>query len=462
MDAEIKLRAPELGNLQVITRKGDTTNPNDLKRANVSGARSIIVLDSDRSGDSMIVATVLAARSISDNPDQRFIAEVDDPNTAEALESSTGGKALAVIPRDVIAKVTAQASRQPGIPAVILELLDFAGDEIYFTEVPALVGKSYFEAQISFLKSAILGVVPFGKEPVLNPAHDYKLQKGDQLIAIAEDDDKVTYTGLAQDIKRPRTATKKRAAEKPRNLLVIGWSAMGKSVLTELAAFLPKGSTADVVSQERFTEELLEQETKFGDLKVSHIKSTGSFDQLQQLVQKKNYDEVLVLGYRGEKITEAEADGQTLLASMQLTRLFQKELSEGTAPRLVAEILDPLKAPLAQTSSVDDLVVSENLAALLVAQLSENPKLASIFKDLFNPAKGSAVHVRTIADYAAIGKPISFAELVASASSQGETAIGWRIRGESGLERVVKINPAKDETITPFERDGLIVIGTSI
>lgn len=180
------------------------------------------------------------------------------------------------------------------------------------------------------------------------------------------------------------------------------------------------------------------------------------------MVQKKNYDEVLVLGYRGEKITEAEADGQTLLASMQLTRLFQKELSDGTAPRLVAEILDPLKVPLAQTSSVDDLVVSENLAALLVAQLSENPKLASIFKDLFNPTKGSAVHVRTIADYATLGKPISFAELVASASSQGETAIGWRIRGESGLERVVKINPAKDETITPFERDGLIVVGKSI
>ena len=462
MDAQISVQAPELGNLQVITRKGDTTNPVDLRRANVAGAKSVIVLDSDRGGDSMIVATVLAAKSISDNPNQRFVAEVDDPNTAEALESSTGGRALAVIPRDVIAKVTAQASRQPGIPAVILELLDFAGDEIYFTEVPALVGKTYFEAQVSFLKSAIIGVVPFGKDPVLNPPHNYKLQAGDKLIAIAEDDDKVTYTGLLNEVKRPRTSATKRAAAKSRNLLVIGWSKMGESVLTELSAFLPKGSTADVVSQERFTEELLEQETKFGDLKVNHIRSTGTFDQLQQLVVKKNYDEVLVLGYRGEKITEAEADGQTLLATMQLTRLFQKELTEGTAPRLVAEILDPLKVPLAQTSSVDDLVVSENLAALLVAQLSENPQLASIFKDLFNPTKGSAVHVRTIADYAKLGQPISFAELVASASAQGETAIGWRIRGESGLERVVKINPAKDEAITPFERDGLIVIGKSI
>ena len=462
MDAQIAIHAPELGNLKVITRKGDTTNPIDLRRGNVAGAKSLIVLDSDRGGDSMIVATVLAARSLSTNPNQKFVAEVDDPNTAEAIESSTSGQVLAVIPRDVIAKVTAQASRQPGIPAVILELLDFAGDEIYFTEVPALVGKTYFEAQVSFLRSAIFGVVPFAKDPVLNPAHDYKLQPGDKLIAIAEDDDKVTYTGLLNEVKRPKASSAKRATEKARNLLVIGWSKMGASVLSELSAFLPKGSVADVVSQERFTEELLEQETKFGDLKVNHIRSTGTFEQLKQLVMQKNYDEVLVLGYRGEKITEAEADGQTLLATMQLNRLFQKELAEGNAPRLVAEILDPLKVPLAQTSSVDDLVVSENLAALLVAQLSENPMLFSIFKDLFNPTKGSAVHVRPITDYAKLGQSISFAELVAAASSQGETAIGWRIRGESGLERVVKINPAKDETIIPFDKDGLIVIGKSI
>ena len=462
MDAEIAKRAGDLGNLKVITRKGDTTSPTDLLRANVSGAKSVIVLDSDRGGDAMIVATILAAKSISTNPEQKFVAEVDDPNTAEALEDSTNGQVVTVIPRDVIAKVTAQASRQPGIPAVILELLDFAGDEIYFVEVPALEGKTYFEAQLSFAKAAIFGVVPFGQTPVLNPSYNYKLQKGDKLVAIAEDDDKVNYTGLLQEIKRPKAVSEKRAAPQPRNLLVIGWSEMGKSVLAELAAFLPKGSVADVVSQPRFVEEELEQETKFGQLKVTHIKSTGEFSQLAELVTKKKYDEVLVLGYRGEKISETEADGQTLLASMQLTRLFQKELAEGTAPRLVAEILDPLKVPLAQTSSVDDLVVSENFAALLLAQLSENPKLSTIFTDLFNPTKGSAIHVRPMTDYAKLGEAISFAELVAKASARGETAIGWRVRAESGAHRVVAINPSKDSAITPFENDGLIVVGQSI
>jgi Trk K+ transport system NAD-binding subunit len=462
MDSEIAKRAGDLGNLRVITRKGDTTNPKDLLRANVSGARSVIVLDSDRTGDSMIVSTVLAARSVSDNHEQRFVAEVDDVNVALALEESTGNQVVTVIPREVISKITAQASRQPGIPSVILELLDFAGDEIYFAEIPALVGKSFYEDQQSFRNSAVMGILPFGREPTLNPAHSYKIEKGDKVIAIAEDDDKIVYTGAVGSTTRPKASAKKRTTAKPRHLLVIGWSEMGLSVLTELAAFLPKGSTADVVSQERFFEEELQQERSIGSLKIRHIRSSGKFEQLEALVAKKSYNEVLILGYRGDKLSEAEADGQTLLATMQLSRVFKEELKNGTAPRLVAEILDPLKVELAQTSSADDLVVSENLAALLVAQLSENPKLASIFRDLFDPTKGSAIHVRPMSDYVEAGKKVTFSKLVAIASSRSETAIGWRVRKSEGQGMQVMLNPAKDEEVTAFTEDGLIVIGKSI
>ena len=461
MDAELALRSKDLGNLRVITRKGDTTSPADLVRANVSGARSVIVLDADRSGDAMVVSTVLAARAVSQNPNQRFIVEVDDANIAEALRVSTQGQVIPVIPKDVISRVTAQASRQPGIPAVILELLDFDGDEIYFARVPELTGKTYFEAQVSFEKSAVIGIKPEGSNVVLNPSHDYKILATDQIVAISEDDDQVIYKSGLKKPARPSSVIQQRAAAAPRNLLLIGWSEMGARVLTELADFSPKGSTVDVVSQSRFVEDDLGQNTKFGNLKVQHHLATGKFEQLQQMVQAKRYDEVLVLGYRGKNISEAEADGQTLLATMQLARLFESELKTGTAPRLVAEILDPLKAKLASTASIDDLVVSENLAALLVSQLSENPSLASIFEDLFTPARGAAVHVRLMSEYVSLGQEVSFADLVAAASARGESAIGWRVLSNNGIHREVVVNPAKDQAIVPTDQDGLIVIGKS-
>lgn len=462
MDAEIAARAGDLGKLRVITRQGDTTNPQDLKRANVAGAKSVIVLDSDRSGDSMIVSTVLAARSVAENPELVFVAEVDDPAVAEALDHAAGGQVIPVIPRQVIAKVTAQASRQPGIPAVILEMLDFDGDEIYFAPVDQLEGKTFFQAQQSFNKASVFGVVPAGKKPVLNPSPNLRLSPGDQLVVLAEDDDKVQFTGIPAGLRRPKLASRTRQRARARNMLVIGWSSLGSTVLEELSAFLPAGSSADIVWQPRFAEADVDPSVKFGALKTRFIESKGEFAQLQKMIQRKAYDEVLVLGYRGQEVTEAEADGQTLLATMQLARLFAKELKAGTQPRMVAEILDPLKVELAKTASVDDLVVSENLAALLVSQLSENPQLVSIFNDLFNPTKGAAVHIRPISDYVSLGRPVSYSKLVAAASAHGESAIGWRVRQDDGAARVVAINPAKDDEITPSEGDGLIVIGKSI
>ena len=74
MEDEIAARAGKLGRLRVVTRRGDATNPEDLKRANVSAAKSVIILDSDESGDATVVSTVLAVKSVNANPNLKIIA----------------------------------------------------------------------------------------------------------------------------------------------------------------------------------------------------------------------------------------------------------------------------------------------------------------------------------------------------------------------------------------------------
>ena len=63
---------------------------------------------------------------------------------------------------DVIGRIAVQSCRQTGLSVVYQELLDFDGDEIYFTEQPALVGSTYFEAQLAFADSAVMGIVNGG------------------------------------------------------------------------------------------------------------------------------------------------------------------------------------------------------------------------------------------------------------------------------------------------------------
>jgi hypothetical protein len=460
MQDEIEARAEGLGKLKVVTRTGDPTNPGDLKRTNISHAKSIIILDADESGDATVVSTVLAVKSVNANPNVRVIAELDDAHTAEALETATNGQVIAVRSHDVIARVTAQASRQPGLAAVTLDLLDFDGDEIYFQNVPALAGKTYRDALLSFNGASVIGLVDDKGVVSLNPKNTTKLTANTKVIAIAEDDDKVVYTGVAttkaaKDYK-PGAAIKR----KPEHLLFIGWSAMGRSVLTELAAYLPKGSTVHIVAQNRYVDASLFENLSFGaNVKVTHAAVTGDIHDLIAASAAKKYDEIIVLGYRNA-ISEAEADAQTMLTMLQMNQLFEADGNGVDPTRLVAEILDSRKAELARVAAVDDLVVSDNLAALLISQVSENPALAPVFDDLFD-ADGAAINVKPIEHYVPVGKKVAYAELVAIAAAHGESAIGYRVVAESANDAStgVRLNPAKTTEFTPAKGDSLIVIG---
>jgi ion channel POLLUX/CASTOR len=460
MDAEIRSRVPNLGKLKVITRTGDVTNPEDLKRANVSSAKSIIILDADESGDANIVSTVLAVKSVNSNTATRIIAELDDENTAEAISTATNGQVIAVRSQNVIARVTAQASRQPGLAAVTLDLLDFAGDEIYITAVRELVGKTYGDALLAFNEASVIGLVDSKGVAQISPPAATKIPAGTKVIAIALDDDKIIYSGIRKDLVAKKIAKKASGKSKPEHLLFIGWSSMGRAVVSELAQFLPTGSTVHIVAEARHVaaEEL--KGLKFGkNIKVTHASVSGDIDDLIKAASAKKYNEVVILGYR-EAISEAEADSQTMLTMLQMNQLFEAKGNGVEPTRLVAEILDSRKAELARVAAVDDMVVSDNLAALLIAQVSENPALAPVFDDLFD-ADGASLSVNAIETYAPVGKSIEFAELVAIGKAHGESVIGYRTLAGSKQQASsgVKLNPAKTTKFKPAKGDGLIVVG---
>ena len=460
MDSEIRSRVPNLGKLKVITRTGDPTNPEDLKRANVSSAKSIIILDADESGDATIVSTVLSVKAVNSNPATRIIAELDDENTAEAIASATNNQVIAVRSQNVIARVTAQASRQPGLAAVTLDLLDFAGDEIYITAVPQLVGKTYADALLAFNQASVIGIVDSSGVASINPKASTKILAGTKVIAIAQDDDKIVYSGLREDLKVKKVSASTANSKKPEHLLFIGWSSMGRAVVSELAQFLPKGSTVHIVAEARHVDPAELKGLSFGkNIKVTFASVSGDIDDLIEAASAKKYNEVVILGYR-EAISEAEADSQTMLTMLQMNQLFEAKGNGVEPTRLVAEILDSRKAELARVAAVDDMVVSDNLAALLIAQVSENPALAPVFDDLFD-ADGASISVNPIEIYAKPGKSIEFAELVAIGRAHGESVIGYRTLEGSKHQASsgVKLNPVKSTQFVPAKGDGLIVVG---
>jgi Trk K+ transport system NAD-binding subunit len=459
MEDEIESRAEGLGKLKVITRSGDPTNPTDLKRLNLSNSKSVIILDADEAGDATVVSTVLAVKSVNTNPNLKVIAELDDANTSEALVSTTNGQVIAIRSHDVIARVTAQASRQPGLAAVALDLLDFGGDEIYFQAVPALAGKTYREALVSFNEASIIGLAHADGSLELNPKGTTKLKVDDKIIAVAEDDDKVVFTGPTDPVVKAKPAVKKVPARKAEHMLIIGWSGMGRTILAELAPFMVKGSTVHIIGKKDYTKRAETENLNFGNLKTTFAYTSGDLKDILVAASAKHYDQILVLGYR-KGVTVADADALTMLTMLQLNQLFEQDGNGVDPTRLVAEILDSSKAEIARVAAVDDLVVSDNLAALLIAQISENTALAPVFADLFD-VDGASLNLKPIEYFADLGKDISYGELVAAAGVRGDSAIGIRIAANAAKDGTtgVELNPSKHYTFKPAAGDGLVVVG---
>ncbi len=460
MESDIQSLKEHIRHLKIITRTGDQTNPEELKRVNIYGAKSIIILDQDDSGDADVISTILAIKAVNLNSQIRIIAELDNPETAKIIYNATKGQVIPIHSQDVISRVTAQASRQQGLATVTLDLLDFRNDEIYFTEITELIDKTYSDAVLAFNSASVFGVLDAKGQSHINPNRSYRFQKGDKVIAIAKDHDNVVFTGFTPEISPFLDATLQLKVREPEHLLVIGWSKMGHSVIKEISMFLPIGSTIHIVAQSRLVSKDQLSTLDFGsNFTVTFALISQDFDELSVAATAKNYNEIIILSYRNS-LSQKEADAQTMLTILQMNQLFATNERGVNHTRLVAEILDSRKAELARVAGIDDLVMSDNLAALLIAQVSENPELAAIFDDLFD-AEGASINIRPIDTYAPLGKEIEFAQLVQVGLSYGDSVIGYRVHANqnSGDAEGVRLNPLKSHIFIPSAGDGIIVIG---
>jgi len=111
---------------------------------------------------------------------------------------------------------------------------------------------------------------------------------------------------------------------------------------------------------------------------------------------------------------------------------------------------------LAKTASVDDLVVSDNLGALMISQVAENPHIAPVLVNLFD-AEGVSVNVVPITNYLDLGQSVDYRQLTVLARSRGESAIGYR-KLDPTHPNAISLNPRKSQMFNIEAGDGLIVI----
>lgn len=432
---------------RIVCRSGNPANPDDLRRVGITDARSIIAVRGE-AGDAGVVKAVLGIRAVDPTMSgAHVVAELADPDNIRTLNAVSNGAVLTVSSEDVVAEVAAQACLRNGLAAVFADLLDFDGQEMYFTSAEPLAGRTYGESLNAFEMSAVIGRITADGTVELNPPSDSALAADDQLIVVAEDDSTVRCTGVVQVDVPPVTTTQAVAA--PVEVLLVGWSHFGKKVLRELDEFLPGGSKViirldpDLAALEDTSSLTMEHAT------LEVIADATGPEALLALGASPAPDQIVVLGYR-DSLSADDADARTLLTLLALRTIWPA--ADPDHVRIVAELLDQQNLVLADPVGVDDLIVSDALTSLLMAQLSEHAELHAVFAELFD-ATGESVELLPAAT---IVPPtaVTFAVVVAAAAELGASAFGYR-RGGTGE---VVLNPAKSTVLTLGPSDQVIVI----
>jgi voltage-gated potassium channel Kch len=447
-------------NTKVICRTGSPIDVDDLEIVSIQTARSIIVLAPEGDEpDSEVIKILLA---ILHGPNRRsepyhVVAQIREDKNFEVAKLVARDEAELIQVDELIARITAQTCRQSGLSVVYTELLDFGGDEIYFQEEPALVGKTYGDALLSYEDCAIMGIHKADGTPVVNPPSDTPIGPGDRVIAIAEDDDKVRISSVAdRGINRQYLRTAAPLPQQAEHTLILGWDSSAHIVIRELDAYVAKGSIVTVVAQMTQDEfAVAASGLKLANEEMRFMSADPTDRAVLNSLNVQAYHHVILVSPDDGDVQKADA--RTLVTLLHLRDIREKT---GGTFSIVSEMQDMRNRRLAEVTQADDFIVGSSLISLMLTQVAENKHLNKVFDVLFAP-DGSEIYLKPAIHYVVPGVPMTYYNVVEAARLRGETAIGYRIKADAkdvSKSYGVRTNPKKSEPVTFSDGDLIIVL----
>lgn len=466
MEDELRDKVGSSQNTHIVCRRGRAVDLNDLAIVNPPRARAIIIPTPDiPEPDIEVIKMILA---LINNPNRRA-APYHIVATLREVENRTVAKLVGreevqvVLGDELIARLTVQTSLQAGLSIIYTELFNFDGDEIYFASAPSLVGKSFGEALLAYERSALLGLRFADGRIQLNPPIATVLAPGDQVIALAADDNtiqvsakkaiKIDTSAICQPTQGPE--------RQPVHTLILGWNRRAPLMIAELNNYVVPASQVTVVAPMPVAEmDAACPCAPLANLVVTFHEGDVTRRTVLDELQINRYHHVLILS-DSDRLDAQAADARTLLTLIHL-----RDLSEKLAHPLsiTSEMLDVRNRDLATVTQADDFIVSERLVSLVLTQIAENKELALVFDDLLD-ANGAEIYLKPVSDYIKLDRPTNFYTLVEAARQRGEVAIGYRLlRHAQSPDQMygVCLNPLKSTQVTYHQEDQLVVLANNL
>jgi len=442
MRNKIDLEFPDQKNLRIITRSGNLNSVAELRRTNMKKSKVVIILDDFSSSNFSLETVIMAVRMSLGINTIPIIIQTRSNENISLLNEIFKKQIYAIEKNKIIANITSQALRNRHISSVILDFLDYDGDEIYFYPANNFVGKTYKQTMLMLTSVTLIGVRRNDKELLLNPAKDYIIELEDQLIVIAEDDNlKLEFSimdNLNNSLNKLIIEDQSNVKKENLSILVIGWSSLGEQIINNATPFLGEGAkltylyNCNYIKSEPSIKDFI-SETEF-------IRYTENKEEIiKDLILKYQFDVILILGY-DDIFSAQKSDANALLVNAYVTNLLN---SEGLNDiRVILKLTDGSKKDLIMDNKFNELIVSDSLSSLIITQIADNQELWSIFEELFSDT-GKKINVSPISDYDLTNKDLELSvyDLIFLSLKRNQNFIGYIVKDKLFL------NPIKNEKI---------------
>ena len=467
MEGKLRDKVVHLDRMKIVVRSGSSLDLNDLSRVSFDRAQAIVVLVNDadtgdpNKADGRVIKTLLALfnhRDIAGKVERlRVTAEVMLAPNQEIAEIASGGRAQVVKTNEIISKIILQTARISGLSLVYDELLRFEGNEFHIKQLP-VVGRRFGDILLDFPNGLPVGVAKVnGSGHVLNPPPEHVIAPDEAILVLAEDSN-IRYEPFQGQLP-VATAPGVPAAKQIEHLLILGWNPKIFPIVEEFDNYVGPGSSITLVNglpEAERAEQLGDR--RFKNTTLRHMVGEFTSRALMERLQPQNYPTVMVLGDAVGGGGVEESDTRAIIALLLLRDFRQRA---GIAEQEVcSEILDPKNRELAATTEIRDVVISNEMVSMVLAQITYEPRIRPVLEDLF-VSEGSEVYIKEISLYAQLGVPTTFEHLMVAARSRREVVLGIQIHTNDASQRYgLTLNPNLQMRRTPFTpkaKDRLVV-----
>jgi len=477
-------------NSTVVVRSGEEHCKDELLKVAIESASKVVVLSrpglSRDDSDSWSMNVLVSLCNLDFPPNVTRVFQCELVRNQRLFKSLSNVPTEVITAGDFVGSLMVQSSRQRGLAGVINSIFGFDGDEFYIHQVRGTAGLCFQDLMFAFEEVVACGYQTADGELQLLPPMDTVLKCNENLILLAEDAS--TLPHCISDRRLGTTSELRRASKKlcskehvlqqqgleTQCIIVIGHNESIGSVLLQIDGTVAPGSEVVLFSpqSEEIRQEFIEDAQR---RRRQHFKNFTMSFQTGPMAARFRLEALPIL--KASRIffladsssSPTEVSAQTVAGILQVQAILAEgnnpaecSVLDRSSPVIIPQILDQATEKSCTQLQVQDYINSNELAARLLAVVSESPHVSGIINQIV-AEDGCDFIIRRLDEYATLdsidlsGKGgITFDEVAAVAAVAGEIALGWSEVGAGSLGPW-EMNPKEKGQRRPWNSDARVV-----